>query len=64
MVTSEHSSGARRCQGGIIETGNGHVRRVLVEAAWSYRFGPQNGPPPAEGGVGPVPGYRLGRESH
>ena len=25
-------------QGGITKTGNGHVRRVLVEAAWNYRF--------------------------
>ena len=38
LVPSEHSSGARRRQGGITKTGNGHVRRVLVEAAWSYRF--------------------------
>ena len=38
LVPSEHSSGGRRCQGGITKTGNGHVRRVLVESAWSYRF--------------------------
>ena len=38
LVPSEHSSGGRRRQGGITKTGNGHVRRVLVEAAWSYRF--------------------------
>ncbi len=38
LVPSEHSSGARRRQGAITKTGNGHVRRVLVEAAWSYRF--------------------------
>ena len=38
LVPSEHSSGARRRQGGITRTGNSHVRRVLVEAAWSYRF--------------------------
>ena len=25
-------------RGGITRTGNGHVRRVLVEAAWNYRF--------------------------
>ena len=37
-VPSEHSSGGRRRQGGITKTGNGHVRRVLVEAAWSSRF--------------------------
>lgn len=38
LVPSEHSSGRRRRQGAITKTGNGHVRRVLVEAAWSYRF--------------------------
>ena len=38
LVASEHSSGGRRRQGGITKTGNGHVRRVLVESAWSYRF--------------------------
>jgi transposase len=38
LVPSEHSSGASQSRGGITKTGNGHVRRVLVEAAWSYRF--------------------------
>ena len=38
LVPSEHSSGGRRRQGAITKTGNGHVRRVLVESAWSYRF--------------------------
>lgn len=38
LVPSEHSSGGTRRQGGITRTGNGHVRRVLVEAAWNYRF--------------------------
>ena len=38
LIPSEHSSGSRRRQGAITKTGNGHVRRVLVEAAWSYRF--------------------------
>jgi transposase len=37
-VPSEHSSGPTKCRGGITKTGNGHVRRVLVEAAWTYRF--------------------------
>jgi len=37
LVPSEYSSGAKRRQGAITKTGNGHVRRVLVEAAWSYR---------------------------
>lgn len=38
LVPSEHSSGNSRRQGRITRTGNGHVRRVLVEAAWNYRF--------------------------
>lgn len=37
VVPSEHSSGPRQTRGGITKTGNGHVRRVLVEAAWTYR---------------------------
>jgi transposase len=37
VVPSEHSSGGTRSRGGITKTGNGHVRRVLVEAAWTYR---------------------------
>ena len=38
LVPSEHSSGNSTRRGGITKTGNGHVRRVLVEAAWCYRF--------------------------
>ncbi len=38
LVPSEYSSGNSRRQGAITKTGNGHARRVLVEAAWSYRF--------------------------
>jgi len=38
LVPSEHSSGGKRCQGAITKTGNGHVRKALVEAAWNYRF--------------------------
>jgi hypothetical protein len=37
-VPSEHSSGNTRRQGGITKAGNGAARRVLIEAAWSYRF--------------------------
>ena len=40
LVPSENSSGATRRQGGITKAGNTHVRRVLVEAAWNYRFRP------------------------
>lgn len=38
LIPSEHSTGGSRRQGGITKTGNGHVRRLLVEAAWNYRF--------------------------
>jgi len=38
LVPSEESSGLKQKRGGITKTGNGHVRRVLVESAWSYRF--------------------------
>lgn len=38
LVPSEHSSGERQRRGGITKTGNSEVRRVLVEAAWTYRF--------------------------
>jgi transposase len=37
LVPSEHSSGKRERRGGITKAGNSHVRRVLVEAAWTYR---------------------------
>lgn len=35
---SEHSSGQQRRQGSITKAGNSHVRRVLVEGAWAYRY--------------------------
>ena len=37
LVPSEHSSGSSRSQGSITKTGNTHVRRLLVEAAWHHR---------------------------
>ena len=40
LVPSEHSSGATRAHGAITKTGNAHLRRVLVEAAWHYRHRP------------------------
>ena len=38
LVPSEHSSGQSRRRGGITKAGNGEARRVMVEAAWSYRM--------------------------
>jgi transposase len=43
IVPSEHTSGQRRRLGSITKTGNGHVRRLLIEAAWSYRHPPRVG---------------------
>ena len=40
-VPSEHSSGDHTRRGGITKAGNAHLRRVLVEAAWSYRSPPR-----------------------
>ena len=40
LIPSEHSSGTKRSRGGITKTGNAHLRRVLVEAAWHYRHHP------------------------
>jgi transposase len=40
LVPSEFSTGNSRRQGAITKTGNAHLRRVLVEAAWSYRHRP------------------------
>lgn len=43
LVPSERSSGASVRRGSITKTGNAHIRRVLVEAAWSYRHRPAVG---------------------
>ncbi len=40
LVPSEHSSGEKRRPGAITKTGNGRVRRLLVESAWHYRHRP------------------------
>jgi len=37
LVPSEHSTGEHERRGKITKTGNAHLRRVLVEAAWHYR---------------------------
>jgi transposase len=40
LVPSEYSSGERERRGAITKTGNAHLRRVIVEAAWAYQFRP------------------------
>ncbi|HYO83912.1 MAG TPA: transposase [Bryobacteraceae bacterium] len=50
LVAREHSSGKRIQRGSITKTGNAHLRRVLVEAAWAYQHQPK------------VTGYLLRRQ--
>jgi transposase len=40
LVAREHSSGNRIQRGSITKTGNAHLRRVVVEAAWAYQHRP------------------------
>jgi len=40
LVPREHSSGSKVHRGAITKSGNAHLRRVLVEAAWAYRHRP------------------------
>jgi transposase len=42
-VASEDSSGTRIRRGAITKTGNAHLRRVVIEAAWAYRYRPAVG---------------------
>lgn len=43
-VASEHSTGERIRRGAITKTGNAHLRRIVIEAAWAYRHRPAVGP--------------------
>ena len=38
LVPAEYSTGASIARYGITKSGNAHVRRILVEAAWAYRY--------------------------
>jgi transposase len=38
LVPSEHSSGTSIKRGGLAKAGNSAARRLLIEAAWCYRF--------------------------
>ena len=44
LVCAEDSSGDKTRRGGITKAGNAHLRRVLVEAAWSYSHRNTTGP--------------------
>jgi transposase len=43
MGAREHSSGTRTRRGGITKTGNAHLQRIVIEAAWAYRHRPAVG---------------------
>jgi transposase len=43
MGAREDSSGRRTQRGGITKTGNAHLRRIVIEAAWAYRHRPSIG---------------------
>jgi transposase len=43
LVPSENSTGDKVKRGGITKAGNRRARRILVEAAWSYRHPPRVG---------------------
>ena len=45
---SEDSSGKRIRRGGITKSGNAHLRRIVVESAWSYRHRPAHRSPVAQ----------------
>jgi transposase len=42
-VGSEHTTGDRTQRGPITKTGNAHLRRIVIEAAWAYRHRPSIG---------------------
>jgi transposase len=54
VVPGERSTGETVKRGGITKTGNGRVRHMLVESAWTYRHPPR---------VGAKKLYRLERAS-
>jgi len=38
LVPCEDSSGDKRSQGSITKSGNGHLRKLLIESSWHYRY--------------------------
>ena len=38
LVPMVHSSGEKTCRGRITRTGNSHVRSLLTQSSWTYRF--------------------------
>jgi transposase len=44
LVSSEDSTGSSVRRGAITKTGNAHLRRIAVEAAWAYQYRPALSP--------------------
>jgi len=40
LVPSEYSTGNKTAHGSIAKTGNAHLRRVVMQAAWAYQYRP------------------------
>ena len=38
LTPSENSTGDKRRQGGITKCGNSHLRKLLIESSWHYRY--------------------------
>ena len=66
LVPSEHSTGNSVRRGGLTKTGNGHTRKALIEAAWTYSR-PARAPrdasrhAPAVTAIATKAGHRLSR---
>ena len=66
LVPSEHSTSDRVRRFGLTKTGNGHTRKALIEAAWTYSrpaHAPRNEPPhaPAVAAIAAKARHRLTR---
>ena len=59
VVPSEDSSGDRIRRGRITKAGNGALRRLLIEAAWSYRHSPREAYRLKKRAEGVAPGVRA-----
>jgi transposase len=73
LVPSENSSGGKENRGSLTKTGNAHLRRVLIEAAWHYQHPPRPskaiqarraGQPPAAVALAERAEQRLARRFH
>ena len=58
LVPSERSTGDTVRRGGITKAGNGRVRHMLVESAWTYRHPPRIGKTKLSVGFGGPPRVR------